>query len=218
LTSWKVQTGPAPSLKQEWSRKLNPDPENASFQKGFFTSVSSDGANADSAVVWAVQRPTSKSQPILTLWAIDAKSGANIVPGLPAGSRPFLLSSANIVPVVANGQVFVASNRELRIFGPGAPPAAPPIAALAARPRPVAGSEAVLFGTVVEADGSTLSLRTRTGMERVDIAESVRTYKTVPLAPGRAVAVYGRHEAEGAIQANSIDYAPDSPALWGADE
>jgi hypothetical protein len=218
LTSWKVQTGPAPSLEQEWNRKLSPDPENASFQKGFFTSVSSDGENADSAVAWAVQRPTSKSQPIVTLWAIDAKSGANILPGLPAGSWPFLLSSANIVPVVANGQVFVASNRELRIFGPGAPPPAPAVAALAARPTPAAGSEAVVFGTVVEADSSTLSLRTRTGMERVDIAEAERTYKTVPLAPGKAVAVYGRHEMGGAIQADSIDYAPDSPALWAADE
>ena len=218
LTSWKVQTGPAPSLEQEWSRMLNPDPEHASGQKGFFTSVSSDGANADSAAVWAVQRPTSKSQPVLTLWAIDAKDGANMVPGLPAGNWPFLSSGANIVPVVANGQVFVASNRELRIFGLGAPPAAPPIAALAARPRPAAGSEAVLFGTVVEADSSTLSLRTRTGMERVDIAEAERTYKTVPLAPGKAVAVYGRHGSEGAIQADSIDYAQDSPALWGADE
>jgi hypothetical protein len=218
LTSWKVQTSPAPSLEQEWNRKLNPDPENASFQKGFFTSVSSNGVNVDSAVVWAVQRPTSKTQPILTLWAIDAKSGANLVPGLPAGNWPFLLSSANIVPVVANGQVFVASNRELRIFGPGAPTVAPPVAALGARPRPAAGSDAVLFGTVVEADGSMLSLRTRTGMERVDIAEVERTYKTVPLSPGKAVAVYGRHEAGAAIHADSIDYAPDSPALWGADE
>jgi hypothetical protein len=218
LTSWKVQTGPAPSLEQEWSRMLNPDPEHASGQKGFFTSVSSDGANADSAAIWAVQRPTSKSQPVLTLWAIDAKDGANIVPGLSAGNWPFLSSGANIVPVVANGQVFVASNRELRIFGLGAPPAAPPIAALAARPRPAVGSEAVLFGTVVEANSSTLSLRTRTGMERVDIAEAERTYKTVPLASGKAVAVYGRHGSEEAIQADSIDYAPDSPALWGADE
>ena len=218
LTSWKVQTGPAPSLEQEWSRMLNPDPEHASGQKGFFTSVSSDGANADSAAIWAVQRPTSKSQPVLTLWAIDAKDGANIVPGLSAGNWPFLSSGANIVPVVANGQVFVASNRELRIFGLGAPPAAPPIAALAARPRPAVGSEAVLFGTVVEANSSTLSLRTRTGMERVDIAEAERTYKTVPLALGKAVAVYGRHGSEEAIQADSIDYAPDSPALWGADE
>ena len=72
------------------------------------------------------ERPTSKSQPILALWAVDAKSGANIIPPLPAGSWPNLVSGANIVPVVANGLVFVASNRELRIFGPGAPPSASP--------------------------------------------------------------------------------------------
>jgi hypothetical protein len=218
LTSWKVQTSPIPSLKQEWNRTLNPDPQNASFQKGFFTSISSNGLNANSAVIWAVQRPTSKSQPVLMLWAIDAKSGANIVPALQAGNWPFLVSGANVVPVVANGLVFVASNRELRVFGPGAPPAGPVVAALAARASPAAGSAAVLFGTVVEADDSTLSLRTRTGMERVDISEAERAYKTVPLAPGKAVAVYGHHENDGAVQADSIDYAPDSPALWDADQ
>ena len=66
---------------------LNPDPEKASFQKGFFTSVSSDGANADSAAVWAVQRPTSKSQPVPTLWAIDRKM-APISSPVPAGNCP----------------------------------------------------------------------------------------------------------------------------------
>jgi hypothetical protein len=219
LTSWKVQTSPVPSLEQEWNKTLSPDPQNASFQKGFFTSVSSDGTKEDSAVVWAVQRPTSKLQPILALWAVDAKSGANIIPPLPAGSWPNLVSGANIVPVVANGLVIVASNRELRIFGPGAPPpAAPAVVAFGVRARPAAGSAAVLYGTVVEADDSTLSLRTRTGMERVDISAAERAYKTVPLAPGKAVAVYGKHKSDGAVEADFIDYAPDSPTLWDPDE
>jgi hypothetical protein len=40
------------------------------------------------------------------------------------------------------------------------------VAALAARPRPAAPLKLFFFGTVVEADSSTLSLRTRTGMWR----------------------------------------------------
>ena len=220
LIWWKVQTTPVISLEQQWNKALNPDPQNLSFQKGFFTSVSSDGPKADSAVVWAVQRPTAKAQPILTLWAFEANSGATIITALPAGNWPFTLSGANIVPVVANGLVFIASNRELRIFGPGAPQpaAAPASVVLAARTRPAAGSAAVLFGTIVESGDLTLSLRTRTGMERVDISDAVQGYKTVPLAPGKAIAVYGKHESDGAVRAKSIDYAPDLPALWDADE
>ena len=34
-----------------------------------------------------------------------------------AGAWPNLGGDANLVPVVANGQVFVASNQQLQIFG-----------------------------------------------------------------------------------------------------
>jgi hypothetical protein len=34
-----------------------------------------------------------------------------------AGAWPNLGGNANLVPVVANGQVFVASNKQLQIFG-----------------------------------------------------------------------------------------------------
>jgi hypothetical protein len=34
-----------------------------------------------------------------------------------AGNWPNLTGNANLVPVVANGQVFVASNKQLQIFG-----------------------------------------------------------------------------------------------------
>jgi hypothetical protein len=35
----------------------------------------------------------------------------------PAGSWPNLVNNANLVPVVANGKVFVASYQQLQIFG-----------------------------------------------------------------------------------------------------
>jgi hypothetical protein len=224
LTSWKVQTSAVPSLAQEWNKRLNPEPTPAvSFQTGFFTSISSDGVKADSAIVWAVQRPTSKSLPNLTLWAFNANSGDNIVAALPAGNWTHFVSGANIVPVVANGQVFVASDRELQFFGlrppAAAPPAAPPVAALSTRLHPAAGSKAVLFGTVVEADSSTLSLQTRTGTQRVDIAEADRAYRTGMLPPGRAVVVYGTRKSDGGVQADWIDpHGNNSPALWDADK
>jgi hypothetical protein len=97
LMSWKVHTSPVPSFEQEWSKKLDPDPQDISFQKGFFTSVSSDGEKANSAVVWAVQRPVTKTLPNLMLLAFNAASGANIK-SLPAGNWTHPVSGANIVP------------------------------------------------------------------------------------------------------------------------
>ena len=84
--------------------------------------------------------------------------------------------------------------------------------------KPVAGSAAVVNGTVVELDGPTLWLRTRTETLRVDVSDAERAYQTVPLVAGKAVTVYGHREKGGAVRADSIDYAPDSPALWKADE
>lgn len=219
LTSWKVQTSPEPSLVKEWDATETEFHEgkgnDLAWQQGFFTSVSSDGANADGAVVWAVQRPVLPP-PTLTLWAFDAKSGQAIT-ALPAGSWPNVGGAANTVPVVADGRVFVASNKELRIFGLGAP-SAPVTVSAAPIAKPVAGSAAVVNGTVVELEGSTLWLRTRTETLRVDVSDAERAYETVPLVAGKAVTVYGHREKGGAVRADSIDYAPDSPALWKADE
>jgi hypothetical protein len=216
LSSWKVETSPRPSLVKEWDAPASFTTN--VFQKGFFTSISSSGTTADSAVVWAVERPTS-APPILTLWAFDAATGAKLATAS-AGNWPNTGGAANTVPVVANGNVFVASNRALMIFGLGAPvaaaaaPAAMPGTALTeAVPR-----KTVLYGTVVQVDGSTLWLRTRTDMARVDVSAAESSGNGVTLIPGRAVEVVGRLERGGSVRAEWLDYPQDSPALWPADE
>ena len=196
LTSWKVETASVASLVKEWDAAETPVSD--VFQKGFFTSVSSDGVKTDSAIVWAVQRPATLPA-ILTLWAFDRERAK--IAALPAGNWPNTGGAANTVPVVANGRVFVASNRELRIFGLGAPPAQV-VASLTPMAKPAAGAAAVLTGTVVELDGSTLWLRTRTRMARVDVSEAERANKSVTLVPGRAVSVDGRLLSDGAVQAD----------------
>jgi hypothetical protein len=211
LSEWKLQPSQSSGLIKEWDAKdsLGSDV----FQKGFLTSVSSNGVEPNSAVVWAVQRP-SKKPPALALWAFDGKDGSTLVAGIPAGNWPNTGGAANTVPVVANGRVYVASSKELRIFGLGATM----IAAESAREESLVAAarqtNASLFGTVVEVDGPTLWLRTLSRVVRVDIAEASANRKTVTLTPGRAVMVNTSGAANGTVKAAEIEYAPESPSLW----
>jgi hypothetical protein len=83
---------------------------------GFFTSVSSNGQGP--AIIWTTWRPNAAG--IVTLYAFAATSSNGTIPLIyssPAGTWPNLGGNANIVPVVANGRVFVASFKLLTIFG-----------------------------------------------------------------------------------------------------
>jgi hypothetical protein len=86
---------------------------------GFFTTVSSNAfANP---IIWAVSRPVDASGAV-TLYAFDANDDGIARPPLQAvtaGVWPYVRADANIVPVVANGRVHVASYQELAIFGIG---------------------------------------------------------------------------------------------------
>jgi hypothetical protein len=115
---WEVRTSPDVSLVHEGT---SPKVGGASVQdSGFFTSVSSNGHK--DAIIWAVSRADSSSPPKLWLYAFKAKlsGGSNKLTQLfaqPAGTWPNTGGNANVVPVVANGKVYVASNAQLTIFG-----------------------------------------------------------------------------------------------------
>jgi hypothetical protein len=112
---FKIQTSPKVALKRAasgsgLSGRLQ-DP-------GFFTSISSNGkANP---IIWAISRPTTnnKGAPI-RLFAFDPESGTKMTKLFEstAGNWPNTGGNANLVPVVANGLVFVASNQQLQVFG-----------------------------------------------------------------------------------------------------
>ncbi len=111
VITWKVmQTGSpsTPHLVQDGVAQILPgisDP-------GFFTSVSSNGPGPNhSAIIWAVGRPPAGSTSV-TLYAFDATPVSGTLPLLgqyPAGTWTHS-NNANIVPVVANGKVYVASS------------------------------------------------------------------------------------------------------------
>src|ERR1022692_4175115 len=111
---WKLQTSPKPRLT---AVARSPAVRNGQ-DPGFFTSVSSNGNS--NPIIWAVSRPLSQQSNAIVLSAFNPESGGAAMTQLfmgPAGAWPNVGGNSNLVPVVANGKVYVGSNRPLRIFG-----------------------------------------------------------------------------------------------------
>ncbi len=109
---WDLQTSPTVGLVQvaESASLGTPD-------TGFFTSISSNGAH--DAIIWALSRPSSAGAPSIDLYAFYYESTGSTLKTLFKGVAGTWSSPghANLVPVVANGEVFVASSNQLQIFG-----------------------------------------------------------------------------------------------------
>ena|ERR1700677_1547093 len=112
---WKLQTSPTPKLTGVTRSSAI---RNGAQDPGFFTTVSSNG-NA-SPIIWALSRPVSQQQNQIVLYAFNPDAGGSSMTRLymgVAGAWPNVTGNANLVPVVANGKVYVASNKQLVIFG-----------------------------------------------------------------------------------------------------
>jgi hypothetical protein len=111
---WKLQTSPSPSLTQlAYSGSLG-----GKQHPGFFTTISSNGTS--NPIIWALSRPTSSSQSQIYLYAFNPDAGGPMLKDLfrgAAGNWPSFTGNSNLIPVVANGQVYVATNKRLVIFG-----------------------------------------------------------------------------------------------------
>jgi hypothetical protein len=121
VTSWQLQTSPSTQLVFESTTGpnfVNSLPDDG----GAIPVVSSNGTTSGSAVVWFVQRPATNSDqdpgtPV-TLYAFAASNLAQELIAIPAGTWVHAINSnADLVPTVANGKVYVASNKQLQIFG-----------------------------------------------------------------------------------------------------
>jgi hypothetical protein len=114
---WSVNTtSSSPSLTNVAKSESIPGGQDP----GFFTSISSNGLS--NAIIWAVSRPpaSSSTSPIgLFAFNPDSLNGTTMTQlfKAEAGNWPNVTGNSNLVPVVANGEVFVASNKQLRIFG-----------------------------------------------------------------------------------------------------
>ncbi len=108
---WKINTSPSASLTHVvTSRSVG-----GGQDPGFFTSVSSNGNSGQ--VIWALSHPAAKTNPALSLFAFDPNNKMATLFTSIAGSWPNTGGNSDLVPTVANGQVYVASNKQLQIFG-----------------------------------------------------------------------------------------------------
>ena len=111
---YQVLTSPSPSLNQVATSTNVPNGSNGG---GFFTSISSNGAS--NAIIWALSRSSSSAGGNIHLYAFNPDSGStlNAILNESAGTWRYPTGNSNLVPIVASGQVFVASYRKLNIFG-----------------------------------------------------------------------------------------------------
>ena len=110
---WRVQNSSPPSLQLVTQSSSIGGGQNP----GFFTSISSNGNS--NAIIWALSHPTSSSNPAIYLYAFNPKAGPvmKTLFQAQAGAWPNVGGNSNLIPVVANGRVLVASHNQLRVFG-----------------------------------------------------------------------------------------------------
>ena len=112
---WKLETSPKVALT-----KVSTSPGIFGGQNpGFFTSISSNGTA--NPIIWALSHPPNSGTKFpIFLFAFNPDAGGKTMVQLfkaNAGNWPNIGGNSNLVPVVANGEVFVASNKQLQIFG-----------------------------------------------------------------------------------------------------
>jgi len=240
VTTWQLQTTPSTQLVQEFSTGSGPVnglPDNG----GVIPVISSNGTTPGTAIVWFVQRPaTSANQnpgtPV-TLMAYSA--GLQQLASFPAGTwRHAVNSNANLVPTVANGKVYVASNAQLQIFGLLTPQGTARIAVASQHPiasapdtiecpsniTPLAAAGGVqadeheFHGIVCRASGAALRLTLRSGHSiAVDISHAFDRNRAILLTPGRPLVVRATIDAKGVAHARQISPSHEFSALTPAD-
>lgn len=222
LQIWQVQISP-PQLVAEATANV----QQSEQDPGFFTVVSSNAGHLSSAIIWAVARPTPTTPLMLYAFAAVPVSGTlNQLYSAPAGEWPNLGGNANIVPVVANGKVYVAAYKSLMIFGPNASPAASSTAvsvdlATAASSLPPGATQRV-SGTLLAINGTTLTLSTRANqIVTADVSGAVANERVANLIVGQAYTALGAGPSRGStaiLQAVSVMRAKRNPAAWPRDQ
>jgi hypothetical protein len=219
LTVWKVPKSHPIKLAETGSSYSLPGGQDP----GFFTAVSSNGKHPG-AIIWALARPNYVPGDI-TLFAFESEpsSSGYTLPVLyqaPAGFWASTGGDADLVPVVANGKVYVASYEQLDIFGLLGSNAkmVTPVVPIIKGARATARAPHEITGILVATSGSQLTLRARTGvLVRVDDSAAVRLQRSVDLIVGEPLGAMGSRDAAGILHAKVIVRAKRSSATWPPD-
>ena len=210
---WKVNAGPSPKLQKEIE---SADSIQNDQDPGVFTVVSSN--NHNDAVIWATGRPVDFNPGTFKLYAFDAASGKTLFKG-DAGAWPFPENNATIMPMVANGRVFVASYKTLSIFGLDNGPAAtlPRVAPPDMRAK-LAPGEHEIYGMVRAIDGAKLTVQKRDGgMLTVDTTRAQAQFAKAQPQIGKALVARGTYSPAGVLLADAVLHAKNSPTMWYPD-
>jgi hypothetical protein len=215
LMIWQLTSTPQSSLqlKQEPLQAPGVPLGTDFFQKGFLTAVSSNRQTTGTALIWAIRRPQKGDNPqALTLHVFDADNGKHLC-SLPAGPWPMNKingAAPNTVPVIADGRVFVASYKELQVFGLGSPQACgssqPVAAAHAAHLNP--SEIETIQGKIVDVDvegTKILHLQPPTGpVLEVDLLQVLANGRHGNIDKDKPVTIHGFTRAPGKFVAESI--------------
>jgi len=185
---WKIATSPQVSLTNTTSGST----AGTIQDPGFFTSISSNGTSTP--IIWALSRPsTSNNGAPISLYAFDPDSGGGSMNKLftsPAGNWPNTGGNANLVPTVANGQVYVASNKQLQIFGLTASPDATTTTLTSSVNPSLQGKSVTFTATVAPQSGSGTPTGTvafqngTTVLATKTLVSGTASYATPTLPPG----------------------------------
>lgn len=228
ITSWQL-TLPAVQLVQK-SAAPSSATDGLPDYGGSIPVVSSNGTTAGTAIAWFVQRPSSSSDsdpgtPV-TLQVFDASNLRKQLFSAQAGTWTHAVNSnADLVPTVANGKVYVASNKQLQIFGLlGAPtqrhvsvlglqPSNPDAVACPSNESAIDALQGAVrnsgihrfSGTVCHLENNQLQLALRNGRSiSIDIRAAFATHRQVVLSPGRTIHVRTRIDSKGIAHAERI--------------
>jgi hypothetical protein len=131
---------------------------------------------------------------------------------------PYLTGNANVVPTVANGMVYVASYRQLAIFGLTSQ--VPGTKAQLQRPAAVSGlqaADAQFWGKVKSIRDTRLVLVLRTGkLLLVDLGDAFTAGTSIEPRVGEYVVVNGRINQNSVMEARFVRRAK-GPKSWGVD-
>jgi len=215
ITSWRLQTTPSVALFKESTSPAFPNGQDA----GMFTTISSNAKTAGTAIAWTVTHPNDSNPADVELAAVDPTTGS-VLYSADAGTWPNVHGNANIVPTVAGGSVFVASYKQLAIFGllPAGARSATPLRPSFQQYANLPAGFHQFTGIIGVMTGSAFTLRTRTGrLLEVDATAAVRNYHSVDLYPGESVSVRGRLTGPWGLSATLVLREKWSSAMWSPD-
>ena len=227
VISWKLQTSPTVQLTAQ-SSSGHDRTDGLPANGGTVPVVSSNGTAPGSAVVWHVQKPATSTDndpgTELTLWAFSGADLSQPLLSISAGTWVHAVNSnANLVPTIANGKVYIASNKQLRIFGlfsdrkraaavpKSLMPSAPDVINCAPSQSPlraVAGSHAPehdFYGTICRMQGSELRLNLRGGHSiTMSIDDNFTRDPLTLLTVGRTIHVGATIDAKGVARVRTL--------------